>query len=87
MAHVYILRSLKNDRFYIGSTNDIKRRIHEHQSGASSYTKRILPVEVVFTQEYPTLHEARSIERWLKKQKDSRFIQRIITEGNLKKVM
>jgi len=37
-AYVYILQSLKNSRFYIGSTTDLNRRLQEHLSGRSTYT-------------------------------------------------
>ena len=35
--YVYVLKSLKDQRLYIGSTNNIERRIQEHNGGKSKY--------------------------------------------------
>ncbi len=82
---VYILHSLKNDTFYVGSTNDFPRRLRQHIDGKAKYTVHILPVEVVFTQEFDTLSKARAVEKWVKQQKDRDFILRIIRDGKIKK--
>ncbi len=82
---VYILRSLKTGRFYIGSTNDLARRLNEHKNCRSKYTSETGPYQLIFNQTYETLSSARKIERWLKAQKSSKFIERIIQEGNIEK--
>jgi putative endonuclease len=87
MCFVYILRSLKNNRYYIGSTNDIKRRLVEHNSGRSRYDKINSPYELVFNQEYSTPLLARRTELWLKKQKSKILITRIIREGKINKIL
>ena len=84
-AYVYILKSLKNSRFYIGSTDNLNRRIDEHNSGKSTYTSFSKPFELVFSQEYDELTMARKIEYWLKRQKDKKLIERIITEKKIQK--
>jgi predicted GIY-YIG superfamily endonuclease len=43
MWYVYILRSLRDNDLYIGSTNDIKRRLTEHNSGMVDSTKGRIP--------------------------------------------
>ena len=43
MWYVYILRSLRDNDLYIGSTNDIKRRLTEHNSGMVDSTKSRIP--------------------------------------------
>ena len=43
MWFVYILRSLKDKNHYIGSTNDIQRRLIEHNSGNVDSTKHRIP--------------------------------------------
>ncbi len=80
MAWVYIL-STSNNRYYIGSTNDLDRRISEHSVGKSRYTSEVLPVQLRFSQEYLTLGEAREIEKWIKKQKSKTLIDNIIMSG------
>jgi len=84
MAHVYILKT-SSGKYYIGSTNDLKRRIDQHQSKNHTHsTKRMGELRLVFTQEYNTLNEARSVERKLKKLKRGDYIEKIIKEGYIK---
>ena len=84
-GYVYILKSLKNSRYYIGSTNDLNRRLIEHNTGKSTYTSFSKPFELVFSQEYDELTTARKTEYWLKRQKDKKIIERIITEKKIQK--
>jgi len=84
MAHVYILESIRNGKYYIGSTTDIKRRLKQHQQNQTSTTSRYGGIELVFSQEYPTLKEVRIIERRLKKLKRRDYIKKMIEEGNIR---
>jgi len=84
MAYVYILQSLKNGRYYIGSTIDINQRFLWHSKGRVISTKKLLPVKLILQQEYPTISIARSIENKLKKFKRRDFINKIIREGKIK---
>ncbi len=43
MRFVYILKSLKDNDFYVGSTNDVHRRLTEHNSGNVDSTKCRVP--------------------------------------------
>jgi putative endonuclease len=83
MAHVYILQSEKNGRYYIGSTNDLGRRLKQHQSGLVKATKFILPLKLVFAQEFSNLEDARSIEYKLKSFKSRKVIEQIIKDGRI----
>ena len=84
MAFVYILKSLINDRYYIGSTNNLKRRFDEHNNGLSKYTRLTKPFELMFYQEYDTIGKAIKIEVKLKKLKSKLIIDRIIKEKIIK---
>lgn len=77
---VYILLC-SNSRFYIGSTNNLERRIQEHNSGKTISTRYILPVKVVFRQEFESLTKARRIERKLKDLKNIKILKKIINDG------
>jgi putative endonuclease len=66
MWWVYVLRSVRNGRFYTGSTNDLERRLAEHERGKNKYTRFAGPFEVVHTETYETRLEARQRERFLK---------------------
>ena len=70
MAWVYILRGASG-RHYIGSTNNLTRRIEEHQKGQTHTTKRLGGnLDIVATLELPTLAEARALEREMKRKKN-----------------
>ncbi len=83
VGYVYILKSLKNQRFYIGSTNDLERRIFEHNSGSnkSKFTRDNCPFELVFSQEFETLILARKVEYKLKSFKSRKILEKIISDG------
>lgn len=66
MYYVYILKSLKNGRFYTGSTNDLIRRLNEHNTGRSKYTKTTMPFNLVYKEEYETKAEAYGREMYFK---------------------
>ena len=84
MAFVYIIKSLTSEKYYIGSTSDIDRRLKQHISGHTHTTKRFGELKLVFSQEYDNLKDARVIERKLKKLKRKDYIKKIITDGFIK---
>ncbi len=43
MWYVYILRSVRDNELYVGSTNSIRRRLSEHNSGKVDSTKSRIP--------------------------------------------
>jgi len=63
---VYILQSQKDKRTYVGSTNNISRRLREHNQGRVKSTKSRLPLLVLFTEHFKTIQEARKREKWWK---------------------
>ena len=73
--YVYILKC-SDDSYYTGVTNDLKRRIEEHQSGKyDGYTLDKRPVTLVFSQEYGDINEAikseKQIKGWSRKKKEA----------------
>jgi len=58
MYTTYVLRSLKNGRLYVGSTNNLDRRLYEHNSGQSAYTRSTRPFVLVYFEEFETRIEA-----------------------------
>jgi len=54
-------------RFYVGHTDDLERRLAEHQSGAiRGFTSSYLPVSLVWSQEFTNRDEALAAERQIK---------------------
>lgn len=66
MPIVYVLLSLKDNRTYVGSTNDFNRRLADHESGRVVSTKHRLPLKILFTEEFENLKEARKRELYYK---------------------
>ena len=68
MYDVYVLKSLKDGRFYTGITNNLERRLKEHNKGKSSTpsTKNRGPFMIVYREKVKTRGEARKREKYLK---------------------
>ena len=77
---VYILESEKSGRYYIGSTDNINRRIKEHNLGKVVSTKNIRPWKIKIFIECDTLTEARSSEYRLKKYKRKDILEKVIKD-------
>ena len=84
MSFVYILQSKKTSRYYIGSTNNVSRRLMEHNAGQTRSLRNQRPLTVVFQKQYGTILEARKIERRLKKCKSRVILERIISDKEIK---
>ncbi|MDA3929666.1 MAG: GIY-YIG nuclease family protein [Prolixibacteraceae bacterium] len=78
MYKVYILYSLKIDRYYIGYTNDIGRRLSEHNRRKGKYTDRGIPWELLHQEVYLSKELAQHRERYLKSQKSRKFIEDLL---------
>ena len=67
MWYVYVIKSLKNERLYVGSTNDIKRRLKEHNDGiGGKYTKDNRPFKLVFYEAFLNKKDAMKDELFFK---------------------
>jgi len=72
--YVYILKSQKYERFYIGSTSDIGKRIEFHNSSRARYTKRYQPWVLRHIEEYSSRGESARREKELKRVKNTKRI-------------
>ena len=66
MYFVYVLKSINSDKFYIGHTNDINKRLVEHNTGLSDYTSKYMPWELIYHEAYQTRSLAMRREKSLK---------------------
>ena len=78
MYYVYILESLKNGRLYTGSTNNLERRLFEHNSGQSKYSRLTKPFKLLYCEEFPTRTEAVHREKYLKTGRGREELSKII---------
>jgi predicted GIY-YIG superfamily endonuclease len=57
---------LRNDDIYVGSTNDLRRRIASHENGGVTSTKTYLPLTLKSYVAVATESNARELERYFK---------------------
>lgn len=66
MFYVYVLNSKKYDELYIGSTNDLRRRIIEHNRGKVESTRKKKPYSLIYYEAYGRESDGRRREKMLK---------------------
>lgn len=79
--YTYVLYSSEHNKIYIGQSSDLQKRLFEHNTGMSKYTKRYLPWEIIFKEEFDSRSEAMKREKELKSQKGREFIWNLINGG------
>ncbi|MBI4435170.1 GIY-YIG nuclease family protein [Candidatus Uhrbacteria bacterium] len=84
MAWVYILKSVVDGRFYIGSTTDLERRLKQHSQHHTQSTARMGSLTLAFSQEFPSIEIARKVESRLKKLKRRDYIEKIVEDGYIR---
>jgi putative endonuclease len=64
---IYILYSVSSEKTYVGYTNDMERRLWEHNNHPQkSFTSRYRPWIVIYTEEFESKKEAMTREKWFK---------------------
>jgi putative endonuclease len=64
--YVYVLKSQKDKKTYVGFTRDVLKRLDRHNSGKVESTRHRRPFDLVYTEEFSSENEARKRERYLK---------------------
>ncbi len=80
-SKVYILQSERNGRYYIGSSDDVIRRLKEHNAGKVASTRSIRPLILKVFLKCNTLTEAKAAEYRLKRYKRRDIIEKIIKDS------
>lgn len=81
---MYILKCA-NDKFYTGSTKNLEKRLNQHQSGeGANFTKKHLPVELVYFETFTRIdwafYREKQIQGWSHKKKEA------LINGDLEKL-
>lgn len=66
MYYVYILQSEKNKRLYKGVTNDLQKRLKEHNVGNVPFTKNLRPWVIIYYEAFLSKADATREEKFLK---------------------
>ena len=81
-GYLYILKSDKSGKYYVGSSDNPQRRLEtQHNEGFVRSTRSGIPWKLIFIQEYLDLPMARRIEYKLKKLKSRVIIEKIISDN------
>ena len=66
MYFVYILQSQKDQSLYVGSTENVKQRLADHNSGKAKYSSSKRPYALKWFCAFPTKPSALAFEKYLK---------------------
>ena len=81
MYHLYILQSLSNNKFYVGSTRNLSDRLIRHNTGRSKATKTGIPWKLVHSEEFETRSETMKREVDIKAWKNHTMIENLIAKN------
>jgi len=79
--YLYIIYSKSFNRYYTGHTDNLIRRLHEHNSGHTKSTKAGIPWSLVYSKSFNSKSEAMKEEYRIKKMKSRIFIEKLIASG------
>lgn len=80
MYYLYILVNLKGSKTYVGITDDIDRRIKDHNEGKSKFTSTFGPWKLMYSEEIESYNKARKRERYFKSGAGRKKIKQIINQ-------
>ena len=82
MYYVYILKSEKDSSYYIGQTEDLKKRLEKrlekHNKGEVKSTKNNKPYKIIYSRSYVSRSDAMKSERYLKSLKKRKYIEKFM---------
>jgi len=87
MFYTYILFSLRLNRYYIGTTDDVFRRLEEHNNGfyEDAYTSKGIPWNLMLSVACDSSPEAYRLESFIKRMKSRKFIEKLFVDPELVK--
>ena len=85
MYYVYILKSLKSGVLYYGYTEDLRKRVREHNTGKSKFTKGLMPWRLVWYSAFEGVRKAKDFELYIKSGSGKAFVYKRLVDVTLKK--
>ena len=79
MYYVYILRSFKDSKYYIGSTSNVENRLAFHNAGRQRSTRRRIPFVLVHLESFPEKSQAVKREKQIKSYKGGDAFKRLVS--------
>ena len=81
MYYVYVLRSLKDHKFYIGFTSDLRRRIKERNEGKNISPKPGLPLKLFYYEAHLSKNDALRREQYFKTTKGKSSLKQMLRDS------
>jgi putative endonuclease len=83
MFLVYLLQSIAHHKYYIGCTDNIEKRLKEHNAGKTKSIKAFIPYKLIGFRQFSSKTDARKYEIHLKKNYQARreFITAVSSNG------
>ncbi len=81
--YTYVLKSKKDGKLYIGYTKDLRKRLIQHNTGISTYTKNRGPFIVIYYEACLSEEKARSRELYLKSGMGRRYLKNRLGDSYL----
>ena len=76
---LYILYSAKLDKYYVGHTSDLEKRLAEHNSGISDFTAKATDWTLKYTEVFENREAAHKREQEIKRKKSRKYIEWLIS--------
>jgi putative endonuclease len=83
MVIIYVLKSEINGTHYVGMTENLDRRIGEHNQGKSKFTSANRPWKLIFSEKANDFKAGRIKEKYFKSAAGKKYIQKRLSEGSL----
>ena len=81
MYYVYVLLSLKDHKFYIGFSEDIKKRLTDHNAGRNTSTKSRRPFELIYYEAHLSKDDALRREAYFKTTKGKSTLRQMLRKA------
>jgi putative endonuclease len=75
MFYTYVLKSKKDSKLYVGFTNDLRKRVKEHNEGLVEATKKRLPFDLIYYEAGLNRNKAVQREKYFKIGFGRRFLK------------
>jgi putative endonuclease len=79
---VYIIFSPGLDKFYVGYTGNLEKRLMEHNTGVSTYTSKSADWELKWVKEFSSREEAMIEEKRIKSKKSRKYIEWLVSSAD-----
>ena len=75
MGYIYVLQSLKDKQFYVGYSNNLKKRVKDHNEGKVYSTKFRRPLKLIYYEACLNQQDTTKREKYLKTAWEKRYIK------------